>query len=69
MSTINHGFHITTLVMELKQRRETNMCLIPLPERRRINLNDGALDEGVCPDQFIVRSIVYLQPESINLGT
>jgi hypothetical protein len=45
------------------------MCFIPLPERRRINLNDGALDEGVGPDQLVVRSIVYLQPKSINLRT
>ena len=36
------------------------MSLIPLPERSGINLDDGALDESVCTDEFVVGGIVDL---------
>jgi hypothetical protein len=34
------------------------VSLIPLTERSGIDLNDGALDEGVGADQLVVRSVV-----------
>jgi hypothetical protein len=37
------------------------MGLIPLPERSSINLDDGALDEGVRSDKLIVGSVVNLE--------
>jgi hypothetical protein len=40
------------------------MSLVPLPERRGINLNDGALDEGVRADKLVVRRIVHLYETS-----
>jgi hypothetical protein len=41
------------------------MGLIPLSERRRIDLNDSSLDERVGPDQLVVRSVVHLQNMSL----
>ena len=36
------------------------MGLIPLPEWGGIDLDDGALDEGVCSDEFVVGGVVDL---------
>lgn len=36
----------------------TYMSLKPLPERGGIDLDDGALDEGVCANQLVVGGIV-----------
>jgi hypothetical protein len=35
-------------------RGDTHVGLIPHSERRRINLDDGTLDETVGPDQLVV---------------
>jgi hypothetical protein len=37
------------------------MGLIPLPERSSIDLDDCALDKGVCSDKFVVGSVVNLE--------
>jgi hypothetical protein len=37
------------------------MRFVPLAEGGSINLDDGALDKGVCADKFVVGSIVNLQ--------
>ena len=37
------------------------MCLVPLPERSSIDLDDGTLDECVRSDKLVVGSIVDLE--------
>ena len=37
------------------------MCLIPLPERSSIDLDDCTLNKGVCPDKLVVGSVVNLE--------
>ena len=34
---------------------------VPLAEWRGVDLDDRALDEGVCADEFVVRCVVDLQ--------
>lgn len=34
------------------------MALVPLPEWRGVDLDDGTLDEGVGTDEFVVRGVV-----------
>jgi len=43
--------------------------LIPHSKGRRINLDDGTLDESVGPDQLVVRRIVHLFQVNIILST
>jgi hypothetical protein len=33
---------------------------VPLTERGGVDLDDRALDEGVCPDELVVRRVVDL---------
>ena len=39
------------------------MCLIPLPKRSSIDLDDGTLDEGVRSDKLVVGSVVNLEDD------
>jgi len=41
---------------------------IPLAEGGSINLDDGALDKCVRPDQFVVGSIVNLYKKRVRSG-
>ena len=34
------------------------MCLVPLSEGCRIDLDDGGLGQGVCADEFVVGGVV-----------
>ena len=36
------------------------MRLVPLAERRSVDLDDRTLDERVCADEFVVRCVVDL---------
>ena len=36
------------------------MGLVPLAEGSSVDLDDGAFDEGVGPDEFVVRGVVDL---------
>lgn len=38
----------------------TYMGFVPLAEGRSIDLDDGALHKGVCPDKLVVRGVVHL---------
>ena len=45
----------------MDDRTCTYVSLIPLTEGGRIDLDDGALDEGVRPDKLVVGSVIHLK--------
>jgi hypothetical protein len=42
------------LLLPPSAQAQAVVCFIPLPERRSIDLDDGALGQGVCSDEFVV---------------
>ena len=42
------------------QKGITDVSFVPLAEGGSIDLDDRALDEGVCTNQLVVRSVVDL---------
>ena len=49
--------------VECKERGWTHVRLIPLTEGSGVDLGDGTLDEGVRPDQLVVRGVVHLDTQ------
>ena len=51
------------------EKVKTYVCLIPLPERSGIDLDDCTLDECVCSDKLVVGSVVNLEDDWDRLVT
>jgi hypothetical protein len=56
----------SVMIKAMAARKETYVLLVPLPEGGSINLNDGALDKSIGPDQLVIRGVVNLNIEVRN---
>jgi len=55
---ISNMYFLAGLLLSATTEGLAIVCLIPLTERSRIDLDNGGLGEGVCADEFVVGRVV-----------